>query len=243
VLEVPRWLAKLAETDDPPTVIGDELLKRFERAGVDRFAPFLGGDVGASEEEAEQAVGIAAYAPGVGIAESFEGEPDQVGAALRRLVSHLEHFDQVRRFRLAAVDMRLVERTAKAMLASAESRAFERVLETGLIVTYARPYLDSNKAGGVGGRWQPPPGPDRDFHRWVIDEMRHTYHAHADRTPRRTIMDTTELLGEDGPPTYSEAWWRLTRSELATLGELARKQAERFEAAATKATAPLRQAE
>jgi hypothetical protein len=44
---------------------------------------------------------------------------------------------------------------------------YERVLETGLIVTYARPYLESNKLR-VGKRWLPESGADREFHQWLI---------------------------------------------------------------------------
>jgi hypothetical protein len=69
----------------------------------------------------------------------------------------------------------------------------------------------------------------------VIDELRDTYHAHADRTPRRTITDTADFLGVEGPPTYAEAWSRLTPSELETLAGLAGRQAARFEAAADEA--------
>jgi hypothetical protein len=65
--------------------------------------------------------------------------------------------------------------------------------------------------------------------------MRNDYHAHADRTPRRTLLDTTAMLGLDGAPTYAEARWILTEDELERIAELARKQAERFEAAALEA--------
>lgn len=234
-LELPAWLVERAARDDPPTVIDDELLERLERAGVEKLVPVVVKEI-VPDEDGARATAIGVRVPGIGVADSFEGEAAPVAAALDRLVTFLARFDKLRRLRLGAIDMRLAEGTALALLdRDGPARLFERVLETGLVVTYARPYLDSNRSGGVGGRWRPPSGTDREFHRWVIDELRDTYHAHADRSPRRTLTDTAEMLGVEGPPTYAEAWWRLTDSELETLAELARKQAERFEAAALKA--------
>ncbi|MBA2741382.1 MAG: hypothetical protein H0U46_05170 [Actinobacteria bacterium] len=234
-LEIPNWLAELAAHDDPPTVIDDELLGRLERVGVEKLVPVVGTDI-VPDEDGARATAIGVQVPGVGVADSFEHEAAPVLAAFDRLVTFLERFDKLRRLRLAAIDMRLVEQTARALLeVPATVRLSKRVLETGLVVTYARPYLDSNRSGGVGGRWRPPSGADREFHHWVIDELRDTYHAHADRSPRRTITDTAAMLGVEGPPTYAEAWWSLTDSELEKLAELAGKQAERFEAAAVEA--------
>jgi hypothetical protein len=238
-LEVPDWLGELAARDDPPTTIEDEFLERLERAGVEKLVPVVGREV-VPEEEGARATAIGVHVPGIGVADSLEDEAAPVGASLSRLVDFLERLDKLRRIRLAAIDMRFAERTAIALRhRDGPARLFERVLETGLVVTYARPYLDSNQSGGVGGRWRPPPGPHREFHHWVIDELRNTYHAHADRSPRRTLTDTAEYLGLEGPPTYAEAWWRLTDSELETLAELARKQAERFEAEALRLGAAL----
>jgi hypothetical protein len=131
--------------------------------------------------------------------------------------------------------MRNAEHAGRALIdRDGPARMFERVLETGLVVTYARPYLDSNRTGGVGGRWKPPGGLDRDFHRYVIDELRDTYHAHATRTDRRTLTDTTALLGLEGSPTFAETWSLLGPDELEHLATLAAAQAERFEVEARK---------
>jgi uncharacterized protein (UPF0276 family) len=233
-LEVPAWLVERASDDDPPTVIGDDLVERFERAGVERFVVVVGPDV-MEDQYAEFAEAIGVLVPGITAAESLEDEAAPVAGALDRLLTFLERFDNLRRLKLASIDMRLAETAARALLNGEVPAHLERVMETGLVVTYARPYLDSNRAGGVGGRWQPKSGPDREFHRYMIDVLRDSYHAHADRTYHRTITDTAALVGLEGPPIYAEAWWRLTPSQVETLADLAGRQAERFEAAADDA--------
>lgn len=95
------------------------------------------------------------WGPGIGFLEPFEAEATRVAAALDRLVTFLEQFDKLRRLTLAAIDMRLVEKAARAMLDGQVPAPLLRVVETGLIITYARPYLDSNRAGvwaAVGDR-------------------------------------------------------------------------------------------
>jgi hypothetical protein len=237
-LELPLWLVDLAARDDPPSAIGEEFLARFRGAGVEELVPTAGSEallVG----EAARATGIGALGPGFGFGESFEDEPAPVAAALVRLRDHVEGFDRLRRLRLAAIDMRLVEDTARGLAdRNGPARLFERVLETGLVVTYARPYL-SKGAGGIGAKWRPKGDADLALHRRLIDELRHPYHAHADRTPRRTLTDTAAMLGLQGPPTYAEAWWRLTDAELAEIEDLARRQRQRFEEAARAAGADL----
>lgn len=175
------------------------------------------------------------WGPGIGFLEPFEAEATRVAAALDRLVTFLEQFDKLRRLTLAAIDMRLVEKAARAMLDGQVPAPLLRVVETGLIITYARPYLDSNRAGGVGGRWRPESGADRAFHQHVIDELRDAYHAHADRTAHRTILDAAEFLELEAPPAYAESWRRLSSTDLETLADLAGRQAARFEAGAAEA--------
>jgi hypothetical protein len=237
-LEPPDWLVELAARDDPPTVIEPRQLARFRGVGVTDFVPTRGNRT-LAPEEAGDATGVGVVGPGTPFAESFEDEAAPVAAALGRLLEFLERFDKLRRFKLAAIDMRFAERTAAALRdRNSPARIFQRVLETGLIVTYARPYLA--RRGGVKGKWLPEGDEAREFHRWLIDELRNPYHAHADRTERRTLMDTAAWFGFEGPPTYSEAWWRLTDEQLATLEAIAGRQAERFEAEADRIDAELK---
>ena len=233
-----EWLVELAAQDDPPTVIDATLLARFGGAGVEQFVP-AAGTAGLAVEDAARATGIGAVGPGFGFAESLEDEPARVAAALARLCEWVEGFDRLRRLRLAARDMRLVAAAARALAErDGAARVFDRVLETGIVVTYARPYLASNSAG-VGGKWRPRGEADRKLHEWIVDELRHSYYAHADRTPRRTLVDTTASLGLEGPPTFAEAWWNLTEDELTRIADLAERQASRLEAAALEVGAEL----
>jgi hypothetical protein len=233
-----EWLVELAARDDPPSVIEPQLLARFARAGVVRLVPSDGSET-LAVGDAARATGIGAHGPGFGFGESFEDESAPTAAALARLCEFVERFDRLRRLRLAAVDMGLVVSTARQLADRlGPARLFERVLETGLVVTYARPYLESNQAG-VGRKWRPESEADQKLHDWIIDELRDPYHAHAGRTPRRTLTDTTAFLGLEGAPTYGEAWWRLTDEELPRIADLAERQKARFDRAADEVGAEL----
>ena len=119
----------------------------------------------------------------------------------------------------------------KARLASSSEK-----LETALVVTYARPYIKGTMQLPRGWR---PKGTDRELHDQLIDTLRDLYHAHADRTRHRTLIDTTAYLGIDGPPAFAEAWWSLREPELETIADLARGQAERLEVEANRIGAEL----
>jgi hypothetical protein len=101
----------------------------------------------------------------------------------------------------------------------------------GVVVTYARPYLESDTRV-LGRKWWPLEPEDRGLHERIIEEVRSPYHAHTDRTPHRTLVDTSAMLGLTGPPNFSEGWSRLSVVELEHLAELADRQAERLHAAA-----------
>lgn len=67
----------------------------------------------------------------------------------------------------------------------------------------------------------------RALHDKLIDEYRHAYHAHSHRSKRRTLLDTTDMLGFQAPPNYAEAWHGLTREV-----DLAERHAARMHHAA-----------
>ena len=113
-------LALLAR-DDPPTTASDELLARLSSAGVDLFEPLLRvlskDQVELAEDAGEAVNAIAIYVagPGLVLPVALKDEPAPAAAALERILYHVERFDQLRRFRLAADDMRLVEKTAQQL--------------------------------------------------------------------------------------------------------------------------------
>jgi len=170
-LQVPDWLDQLAARDDPPTVIDEAMLAHFEWVGVEAFTPVIGKEM-CPEDEGLRATAVGVRVPGIGVADSFEDEVAPVAAALDRLLTFLDRFDRLRRVRLAAIDMCLVEETASALLRGREGRLFERVLETGLVVTYARPSSTptSQAASAVAG--YPRAGPTM-FGLWEPDATKH----------------------------------------------------------------------
>jgi hypothetical protein len=96
-----------------------------------------------------------------------------------------------------------------------------------MIVTYARPFLQSNKAG-LGERWWPEDDAGRKLHKALVD-LRGEYHAHAERTAHRRI-EIMHGFRTGGRPTVAESWSELSVDELRLLKEVALRQAERFEA-------------
>ena len=237
-LVVGDWLVELAARDAPPTVIDSKLLARLAATGVVDLPPATATEI-LHAAESVRATGIGAVGGGFGFVETFEGEQAPVAAALERLCVFLERYDLLRRLRFAAIDMNQVARTARALADRAgPARVFERALETALVVIYARAHLPRSR-GGVGRRWQPEDEADRKLHRWIIDEMRHPYHAHTDRTALRTLVNTTAYFGLDGPPTFAESWRPLTDDDLAGIAELAERQHARFDAAAREVGAEL----
>jgi hypothetical protein len=86
--------------------------------------------------------------------------------------------------------------------------AFERVIETGMVVTYARPYLPTNYAGIVDGpddrTWWPQDEDDQALHVELID-LRHQHHAHADHVTQRQL-DLSPAFATDDPPELEELW-------------------------------------
>ena len=161
-----------------------------------------------------------ANAIGVGIdgfpcAEELDDSPTRTADALERLCMFVQRFDRLRLLRLAAIDMDFVASAAGALASEehATLRTFARVLETGIIVTYARPYLDSNQPA-LGKKWRPKDPDDLALHLHVIDEYRSAYHAHSDRTPGARSAPPTFLGWMQLPPmprrgTASVLWiWR-----------------------------------
>jgi hypothetical protein len=239
-LEWPEWLIEWASRDTPPAELSDPLLARLKAAGVTELRP-ADADARAllEAEEHARANAIGAAGPGFAFAEELEGGATPVADALARLCVWVERYDLLRVLRLGAIDMQFAASAARALVdEDGPARVLLRVLETGLVVTYARPYLESNTRA-VGRKWWPHSPDDRKLHERIIEDVRSPYHAHADRTPHRTLVDTAAMLGLDGPPTFAEGWSQLSIAELEHLAELAERQAARLHAAADEIGAEL----
>jgi hypothetical protein len=220
----------LAARDTPPADLTEELRLRLQSAGVEELFP---ADFAARKqlepEEHKSVTAIGAAINGYPCIEPLLDDARPTADALDRLRDFVQTFDKLRTVRLAALDMGFVRDAARALVEEepAAVRAFSRILETGIVVTYARAYLPSNKPA-LGEKLWPKDRDDLALHNKVVDDYRHGFHAHSHRTKRRTLLDTTDLLGLDEPPTYAEAWHGLTKDDLERLAALADRQQARL---------------
>ena len=186
-------LVELAARDDPPMVIDEPLRARLARAGIDLLEPLLGPwrgvEVADTLDELEQVEALYFAGPGLSSRMPLGDQPTPVAVALERILAGAEPFVELRRFRLAAIDMRLVGQRRRACSADGAARSFDRMLETALVVTYARYYLRGRLR--VPGGWEPRQA-DRDLHCHVVRELR----TRTTRTPttRNTHPDRHDPL-------------------------------------------------
>jgi hypothetical protein len=129
--------------------------------------------------------------------------------------------------------MGFVHDAARALIEDepAAVRAFRRIFETGIVATYARPYLESNRPK-LGRKLWPQGADDVALHNKIVEDYRHGIHAHSHRTKHRTLLDTADLLGLDEPPTWAESWHGLSKDVLERLADLADRQEARLHEAA-----------
>jgi hypothetical protein len=236
-------LVELARSEQPPVEL-DPYMGRFRAAGaVEVFVvkrTTLGTWIPTTAEEARAKPSeIVVRARRFMAFQTLEWQASAtpVSDALKTLVETGQRYDDLTRFLLAAEDMRIAAHAAASLIDAHEkdgpARLYERVIETGMVVTYVRPFLESNEAG-LGRKWWPPEGgPDRELFDELV-ELRHKYHVHAAHTPRRHLVDTTQLLGLEGRPIVSESWEQLRTNKLRALEELATRQASLFAAEAER---------
>ena len=103
-----------------------------------------------------------------------------------------------------------------------------RVLHTGIVIIYVRPF----RSEGIGSldedEWAPQGREERTLHDALVS-LRNKVYAHTDRTPYRDIIeDTSALLMLRGGPTYAESYVLLNESGVTRLGEIAVEQGRRF---------------
>jgi hypothetical protein len=123
-----------AANDRPPT----DLMKYLARLGA-------AGAVTVGFHDAFGGERTVVYADGRGVHGAADVDWSQdapIATALEELAGVLQKFDRVRRLRLATSDMDIAEATAEALIDAKENdgpaRLYERVLETGLVVTFTR---------------------------------------------------------------------------------------------------------
>lgn len=227
-VELPEWLVELAEEEiDVRQVRG-----RLTHAGVTAIRRH-GDD---RRPDALRATG-----PGLDLLVDVNHDESKtpIVAALHELLEFLEGFGPLRQLHSATADMDQVAFVARElakyrhMIGGDEEPLHnpyllvEQVLETGLVVTYARPFTGHAR---LGDNWRPKDPTDRDLHDRLL-KLRHD-HAHADWTGSRTLVDTTALLGLDGPMMLAEQRSELSRQQLLAMVDLAERQHDRFYEAA-----------
>lgn len=138
------------------------------------------------------------------------------------------------RLALALSDMR--QAAAAARLADQQLEHHARLaLDTAISVSYARPWIDSNRAGKLKSKWLPPTGPDRDLHERLLN-LRHKSYAHTDPASCRHAL---AHLGPGKVLGIGEQWVPLKRDELSAIAGLCERQAARFEQALVNELDPI----
>lgn len=114
-----------------------------------------------------------------------------------------------------------------AELGSQMNGDVERVLWTGLVVTYSRPFGDSNRVGAVKGQIvKLTDHMQRSLHERLC-ELRDVLFAHNDLTNLRETVDTADLLGE-GVSGHVESYAPMNVGALPDIAKLARELERRY---------------
>jgi len=141
--------------------------------------------------------------------------------------------NEIRRFRSAASDMHHVALAAATLDELGLNEGAVRVLHTGIVITYVRPF----RSEGIGSldeeEWAPQGRDARTLHDALVS-LRNKVYAHPDRTPYRDIEDASALLMLRGGPTYAESYVLLNESGVTRLGEIAVEQGRRFSSEARR---------
>lgn len=139
--------------------------------------------------------------------------------------------NEVRRLRLAASDMEQVAIAAQTLAEVRLNEAAERVMHTGIVVTYLRPFYNA----GIGtldiDEWAPTDPDAARLHNALL-KLRSKVYGHTDESPWRDVEDTSELLGLAGGPTFAESSVSLSAEGIAQIGATAERLARSFGAMA-----------
>jgi hypothetical protein len=153
---------------------------------------------------------------------------------------------RVHRLELAANDMRDVVYAAEWYAARTTPMPFDRVVEAGIVVVYARPFTEQG-VGRLDPATYAPTDPGlRRLHFRLID-LRMQLHAHTDVSSFRFIAEDVsqsfgellQLAGVDEGASVEVVVETITRAEYEDVARLARDQSARFLAAADEARAKL----
>jgi hypothetical protein len=176
--------------------------------------------------------------------------PETSGDESRPVTAHEKILVQAQRFEFAASDMRDVV-VAAEWFAAAEAvpPVGGGVIETGIVVTYARPFTDNGIGRLDPTKYRPKDRELAALHRRLI-ALRDTLLAHTDSTALRRIAEggVADIDWSAGPVSgvgiepgraVEVRVDPFARPEFTAIARLAREQVTRFEEAAEEARAKL----
>jgi hypothetical protein len=102
------------------------------------------------------------------------------------------------------------------------NRRAERVMWTGIVVTYARPFNKSNRLGAVSGRIVKLTNPMQKSLHERMCELRDELFAHNDETELRQVVEVSRS------GSYSESYTEMDKGALRDIAELATEFEARF---------------
>jgi hypothetical protein len=222
-LEPSTLVVELAAGDDPPTELAS-YMGRLRNAGAIELYVGTRSDRGAffeitSAEQARTGDAFVMTRSQLLLASwqiDWQSSSAPMRDALDKLIDEFVGYDRIARLRFAESDMRLAAHAAAGLIEARDQRGsariFERVIETGMVVTYARPFLPSNHAG-LGEDWWPKDDAGRELHEQLVD-LRGEYHAHAEHTPQRRL-DFLPGFTQSGRPMLNESWTQLQSTSCA----------------------------
>jgi hypothetical protein len=139
--------------------------------------------------------------------------------------------DKLRRHRdvfvLAVSDMRQAWAAAEYLHRATMNDYAGRAFWTGLVVTYARPYLRSNRIGHVKGKLATPRDIELQPLHGFLMARRNDLAAHNDATPFRGVIDLSDFGMTQGR-THAEMYNDWDPSVLPDIARLAHHQERRF---------------
>lgn len=239
LLEPSALLVELAAADDPPTDLGPFLGQLASAGAIEVYAARRTAEgvlfnISSRDQAGDDEVHVVGRSVRVLASKQIDWQASNTPLrdALGQLVTAVAGYDRLARFHFAASDMELVAGAAAGLIDArdqrGEARFYERVIETGMVVTYARPFLQNQP--GLGGSWRPEDAAGRELHDELV-ALRGEYHAHAEHTRHRGLEFLTT---ESDRPLMGESWSRLPVEKLRLLQEVAERQAKRFAAEAER---------
>jgi hypothetical protein len=159
-----------------------------------------------------------------------------VTSALVDLAESIGTFDQLSRLHSAMMDLDIIRDAARELARYRHPVGgdeeplhnphwlLHKVAEVGIVVLYARAFTGRAR---LSETWLPEGAADREVHKRIL-RLRQEVYAHADFTPERGLVDINSMLGQSGPPIFSERRSQMSREQLEALASLADRQHARF---------------